>query len=117
MGKINSRQKGARGEREFAEELRKAGHEARRGRQFSGSVESPDVVTSLPFHFEVKRTESLSLYVAMDQAVRDSGGRKVPVVAHKRNGKRWLVALHLDDFLTLVETGNPLPVRKLRRKI
>jgi Holliday junction resolvase len=115
MGKINSRQKGARGEREFSEELRKAGHEARRGRQFSGSPDSPDVVTSLPYHFEVKRTESLSLYTAMEQAVRDSAGKKVPVVAHKRNGKRWLVVMHLDDFLPLVASEGR-KVRKLSRK-
>lgn len=111
MGKINSRAKGCRGEREFAGELRKAGHDARRGQQFSGLGESPDVVSSLPFHFEVKRTESLSLYTAMAQAIRDAAPGKPPVVAHKRNGKEWLVVMRLEDFLTLASP----PARRLHR--
>lgn len=116
MPKINSRSKGCRGEREFAEALRAAGHSARRGQQFSGSPDSPDVVTSLPFHFEVKRTESLSLYKAMEQAVRDAEPGKPPVVAHKRNRKEWLIVLHLSDFLKLVgNAGKPRPRRVLRR--
>lgn len=122
MGRINSRQKGARGEREFAEQLRQAGHEARRGQQFSGSPDSPDVVSNLPFHFEVKRTESLSLYTAMEQAMRDCAPGKKPVVAHKRNGKQWLVAMNLTDFLALIATkdtvvnARPRIVRVIRRK-
>lgn len=113
MGKINSRAKGCRGEREFANELKKAGHEARRGQQFSGLGDAPDVVSDLPFHFEVKRTESLSLYVAMAQAIRDAAPGKPPVVVHKRNGKEWLVALRLEDFLRLVAPAKP-PARKAR---
>ena len=42
--KINSRQKGARGERQWRDELRANGYVARRGQQFSGSADSPDVV-------------------------------------------------------------------------
>jgi len=103
MGKINSRAKGCRGEREFANLLKAAGHEARRGQQFAGGNDSPDVVTSLPYHFEVKRTEALSLYKAMAQAKRDAVRGKPPVVAHKRNGEEWLVVLRFEDFLKMVE--------------
>jgi hypothetical protein len=35
--RINSRQKGARGERQWRDELRAHGYDARRGQQFSGS--------------------------------------------------------------------------------
>ena len=117
MGRINSRRKGATGEREFAKALQTAGHEARRGQQFHGGPDSPDVVTSLPYHFEVKRVESLSLYPAMEQSVRDCAPDKTPVVAHRRNGKGWLVVMRLPDFLALVAGGTrkPRSVRVLRR--
>ncbi len=48
--RVNSRQKGARGERQWRDELRAHGFQARRGQQFSGPPESPDVVCdSLPW--------------------------------------------------------------------
>ena len=58
---INSRAKGARGEREFAAFMREHGYEAHRGQQFAGSADSPDVVHSIPgIHIEVKRVEALA---------------------------------------------------------
>src|SRR5205823_13839879 len=90
-GAVNSRQKGKRGERQWRDELRANGYAARRGQQFSGSPDSPDVVCdSLPWiHFEVKAVERLNIRDAVDQAKRDCGIRsaecgiqKIPVVAH-----------------------------------
>ena len=76
---VNSNQKGKRGERELAKLIREFGINARRGQQFSGSPDSPDVVTDLKdWHFEVKRTESLSVYKAMDQAASDCGANSSP---------------------------------------
>lgn len=101
---INSRKKGAIGEREFRDYLRAHGIEARRGQQFSGSPDSPDVVSDLDniVHWEVKRVENLSLYPAMEQATRDSRTDQIPVVAHRRNRREWLAILPMDDFLRLV---------------
>lgn len=94
--------KGAAGEREFAHYLTDHGHPARRGVQYSGSPDSPDVVCqSLPFHFEVKRTERLSLYAAMKQATSDAG-KAIPLVAHRRNGGEWLAVLRMGDLLELL---------------
>lgn len=106
---INSRQKGARGEREFADELRKHGHSARRGVQYKGSVDSPDVVCdTLPaLHFEVKRVQAGNLYTWLDQAERDAG-EKIPIVAHKKNHRSWTVILRLDDFLDFCYLGGNL---------
>ena len=100
---INSRDKGARGEREFANLLCDQGFNARRGQQFSGSKDSPDVVcTALsPFHFEVKRVERGNLYDWMAQAERDAGPDKIPVVAHRRNKEEWVAILPMDDFLKI----------------
>ena len=98
MAKINSRAKGARGELEFSAFLKEHGWEARRGQQFSGGSESPDVVTDLPFHCEVKRVEAGNLYTWLEQAKRDAKD-KTPIVAHKRNRKDWVVIMTAEDFL------------------
>lgn len=101
---INSRQKGARAEREAAKvwsEL--VGCEARRGQQFSGGTESPDVVTSMEaIHLEVKRVERGNPYGWMEQAVRDAGP-KLPIVLHRRNGEDWLAIVRLADVPRLAQ--------------
>ena len=96
---MNSREKGKRGERQWRDELRAAGYAARRGQQFSGSPDSPDVVCDQLrwIHFEVKAVEKLNIEEAMDQARRDSAG-KIPVVAHKRSFRPWLVTMSAEVF-------------------
>jgi hypothetical protein len=97
--KINSRQKGAAGERELAAHFnRLLGTQARRGQQFSG-LEGEDVVGLPGIHVESKRVEALNLYDAVDQAVRDADGKKVPVVFHRKNRKPWLVTFILEDIV------------------
>lgn len=108
---INSRAKGARGEREWRDQLRNEGFSARRGQQFSGGADSPDVICeSLPgIHWEVKRVEAGNPYVWMEQAERDAGPAKMPIVAHKRNGKEWLCVLRASDLFALLrETNQPI---------
>lgn len=102
---LRSRNKGKAGEREAAAEIRRLfGVESRRGRQFSGSDESPDVVTAIPnVHFEVKRAEAFRLYSALDQATADAGG-KVPVVLHRANARPWVAIVRLDDLPQLAST-------------
>jgi Holliday junction resolvase len=103
MGMMSKR-KGAEGERELARFLTDRGFPARRGQQYSGSPDSPDVVCpSLPFHFEAKRTEKLRLRESMQQAIDDAGPDSVPVVAHKANRKEWLAVMRLSDLLALVQ--------------
>ena len=103
---INSRDKGARGERELANFLRQHGVDARRGQQFNGGPGSPDVVTDiLGAHFECKRVEKGSLYDWLAQATRDAGPGKRPIVAHRRNNKAWVAILPLKDLLSLLKTN------------
>ena len=101
MGRM-SRQKGKRGEREAAAELAVVfGCEARRGVQYQGGPDSPDVVLDgVAVHVEVKRTETLSLYAATDQARHDAGG-KIPLVLHRRNGKAWVAIVELEHLPAL----------------
>lgn len=96
---MNSRRKGKVGEREFASLLREHGFDARRGVQFSGGADSPDVVSeALRFlHIEVKRTQALNLADACAQAEGDCGG-KPWIVAHRRNHAPWLITMTAEVF-------------------
>lgn len=103
---INSCSKGKRGERAWRDFLRAFGVSARRGRQFSGSPDSPDVVSDDGFHWEVKWVENLNVWKAIEQAVCDAGKDKVPAVAFKRNKTGWMVAIRAEDFLNLIGKEN-----------
>jgi hypothetical protein len=102
---VNSRQKGARGEREFRDWLIDRGHKARRGQQFAGGNDSPDVVTDLDelIHWEVKRTESCSPYKYLEQAIDDAKVTQIPVVVHKQSRKDWIAFIRAEDLLKLIE--------------
>ena len=100
---INSKMKGKRGELEVAEFLRHFGYTARRGQQFSGSSDSPDVVHSIEgLHIEVKFTESFNAYKAMEQAEDDCGKEDIPVVFYRKKRKRWMVLINAEDFMKLL---------------
>lgn len=98
---VNSRAKGARGEREWRDQLRALGcPSARRGQQFSGGADSPDVVGGWEgTHAEVKRVQNLNLEKAMQQAERDAAGKSIPYVAHRKDGSPWLVTIRADQIL------------------
>lgn len=103
--KINSRAKGAAGERELANYLKEYGVEARRGQQFHGGGDSPDVVADTIFsdlHIECKRVEAGNLYSWLEQAKRDTKPGKRPVVVHRRNAREWVAILTLDDLIQLL---------------
>ena len=81
---LRSRNKGKRGEREAAAEIRR-----------------------------LFRTEALRLHEALRQATSDAGPGRVPVVLHKANRRPWVAIVRLDDlpqlavqlYLTLARTG------------
>ena len=101
MGRM-SRQKGKRGEREAAAELGQLlGCDARRGVQYQGGPDSPDVVLAgLNVHVECKRTETINVYKALEQATADAG-QKVPIVWHRRNGKPSVVIVETARLMEL----------------
>ena len=112
MGKINSRAKGAAGERELAGYLREQGwQKARRTQQYAGNPEggSGDVVCeNFPFHIEGKRCQALKPEEWMAQAKRDCPAGKIPAVFFRRNGrKEWLVVLSADDVCELARQLAP----------
>lgn len=104
---MNSRDKGARGERELASRLRLLGFEnARRGVQYSGADGSADVEGLGGIHIECKLRERLNIEQAYDQSRRDAARRgDIPVVMHRKTNDAykcgWLVTLSLEHFLSL----------------
>ncbi|MDB6057685.1 MAG: uncharacterized protein JWO95_1529 [Verrucomicrobiales bacterium] len=105
---MNSRRKGKVGEREFASLLREHGFDARRGQQFCGGEDSPDVVSEALswLHFEIKRVQNLNLTDACVQAIGDCGG-KPWVVAHRRNHAPWLITMSAETFFHFLRGALP----------
>ena len=100
---MNSKAKGAAGERELAKLLREHGYIARRGQQYSGANGDADVVGLPGVHIECKRVERLNVYEAMAQARRDARPGEIPVVMHRKNRQPWLVTMDIDSWLKMYE--------------
>ena len=101
MAKINSRQKGAAGERELANYFKGHGFDTRRGQQFSGLQGDADVVGLPRIHIESKRVEKLNLDKAMEQSIRDSRVGEIPTVMHRKNRAEWLCTMKLSDWIEM----------------
>ena len=108
----SSRRKGKNGELEIAALLRSHGVPARRGRQFAGGPNSPDVIGLDGVHVEVKRCELLRLWPALEQARREAREGDLASVWHRSNGREWVVILSAEDFLGHV----PRPIRANRHR-
>lgn len=111
MGRM-SRNKGKTGEREVAKLLREYGYHGKRGNQFKGGPESPDVAGLPEHHIEVKRVEAFRLYDALAQANSDAGPFDIPVVFHRSNGHPWVVVLEARDYLKMM-----VRIRDLEKKL
>lgn len=98
---MNSRNKGAEGERQLAKELRKYGYDTRRGQQYCGIDGNADVVGIDGLHIECKRTQQVRDEVFLQQAERDAKEGEIPVVMYRRNHEEWKVTLRLDDFMQI----------------
>lgn len=103
---VNSKQKGARFERQLAGIFREYGYsDSHRTAQYCGNTGQAGDVEGLPYlHVEAKAQEKMRLYDWIAQAERDSqagGGKKLPAVFHKKNNHEILVSMRLDDFMKI----------------
>lgn len=119
--KINSKQKGARFERQLAGIFRDYGYKnARRTAQYCGNTGDASDVVGLPgMHVEAKHQERMQLYDWMDQAKRDakaSSGEKLPVVFHKRNNHSILVTMELNDWMQIYREYQSGMVQQARER-
>ena len=99
---LKSQKKGAAGERELADCLRRAGYPVSwGGNKTYGAV--PDVSGLPGIHIECKRVEALNVGKAMEQAERDADRFRdgAPAVFHRKNKSPWLVTMRLSDWLPL----------------
>lgn len=102
-GALNSKQKGARYERELASMIRSSGYDARRTAQYCGNTGDASDVIGLPgIHIEAKHQEQIRIYDWMAQAIHDSNksGNK-PVVFFRKNHCETLVCMRFDDWMDL----------------
>lgn len=102
---MNSREKGAAGERELAGILKKYGYDCRRGQQYCGINGDADVIGIPGLHIECKRVEKLNIDDALEQSIRDAKDDELPVVMHRKNRKPWKVTLELDEFMKLLKAA------------
>lgn len=107
----NSRAKGKRGELLARDYLRKLGFEARRGQQYAGGPGSPDLVTNLDCHIEVKCGSRNYVYFGrmLDnhcaQAERESGGKEWYVLWKNDRGP-WLLTWYGKDVVQVTTSGD-----------
>ena len=104
MGRMQ-REKGKRGEREVVALMRAYGFEARRGQQYRGGGDSPDIIHNIRgVYIEVKFREQLSLYPVLEETER---GRELScarsVVFYRRKTKPWVVVMYAEDYLELMQ--------------
>lgn len=115
--KINSKDKGARFERELAAKFREYGFEdSRRTAQYCGNTGDAADVIGLPgIHAECKHQETMRLYDWMEQAKNDaaeSGADVLPVVFHRKNRAETLVTMTLEGWMQLYK-GRKMPSKML----
>lgn len=100
---MNSKQKGARYERDLAAELGDYGYKCRRSAQYCGNTGQAADVVGLPgIHIEAKHQERISIYDWMAQAIHDSGkSGDLPAVFFRKNNCKTLVCMRLEDWMIL----------------
>lgn len=96
MGGLTSRRKGAGGEREVRDILRRFGFRAQRDGRLAADLDH-DIEG---WHLEVKRRETASIWAWLEQAARDAFGR-VPVVVFRRSRSPWYAVMPLEEALRL----------------
>jgi hypothetical protein len=106
---INSRYKGAEGEREAAEFLTNLFKlPVRRGCQYRGGPDSPDVCGLDGLAVEVKRRARLHVESALQQALHDASPVDVPMVMHRADREDWKITIFAKDLLRFLDAANTL---------
>ncbi len=74
-------------------------------RQMGGSgtdlVLSPLAMKHIPFDFECKNTESISIYSVIDQVKANTKKGRIPFIVFKKNGLEMWCSLPFDEFMKI----------------
>lgn len=104
---VNSKQKGARAERNLSKVLNSYGYDTHRTAQYSGKNGGDADLIGMPgIHVECKHAEQMRLYDWIAQAKRDASakpGYELPCVFHRKNNAEWLVSMRLDDWQVMYD--------------
>lgn len=115
-----AKEKGKRGEREAAAALNEVlglkPKTLHRSQQYCGKAGDSDVVGVDGLHIESKRQEKLSIYTAVDQAKEDCKDGSIPIVMHRRNHKKWLLIVEVDELPKLARLVHCLS-RKVTKRV
>ena len=101
MGRM-SREKGARGEREFINLHLKPYWPAACRNLDQFKDDTRDCLNVAGCHFQVKRTESLRIWDAIKQAETEAAATDLPLVAFRRNRSKWYVAIEASELVALL---------------
>lgn len=109
--RINSRAKGKAGELEFIREhLAEFWPDAKRNLdQFKG--DGRDCLDAGDFHWQVKRTERLAVWSAIEQSESEAQDGRVPLVAFRRNRSPWYVVGRAGLLVPMLADSNPYLIR------
>lgn len=99
---INSRAKGKKGEQEFINlHLRPYWPEACRNADQTKDDKN-DCLNVAGVHWQIKRTESLRVWDALEQAESEAASTDLPVVAFRRNRSRWYCVVDAAELVALL---------------
>lgn len=101
---INSKQKGSKGEREWAKFCREQGYDVRRSQQYNGMAEGEGDCVGLPHIYqEVKRVQNINVTAVMERVIQDAGDGDmwIPIVAWRKDRGRWYVAMKAEDWFMM----------------
>ena len=105
MKRSSAKQKGREGQKEVVDLIKQyMGFTDDEVRSNPASVTGEDIILSenarekFNFSIEVKRVEKLNIDTAYEQAVSNAG-KYIPLVVHRKNGKKWLVTFDFETFL------------------
>ena len=105
MKRSSAKQKGREGQKEVVDLIKKHLNLTDDDvRSNPASVAGEDIIIAkfarliFPFSVEVKRVEKLNIDEGYAQAVSNAG-EYIPLLVHRKNGKKWLVTLDFETFL------------------
>ena len=102
-----ARDKGKRGERQTAEDLRIAfpmyAEEVKRGWQSREGDDDPDVCGIPGLWCECKSTERAQPRAALEQAEEDSKGRGMPLAVIRQNHKKPYAVVYWSDMIKMLQ--------------
>lgn len=101
---LNSRAKGAAGERAACEALAEhLGLTARRSQQHCATDSASDIIVNETprLWWEIKRVQKINVAAVMKRSKKDCGA-KIPVLMHRPNNSEWMVTVYLPDLLAVL---------------